>query len=58
MYILNTSRKIVSIPEAAGFFGVCPQTLCVATLRRWEREGWLLPDERTPGGRHRYNLTL
>ena len=55
MYILNMSRKIVSIPEAAGFFGACPQTLCVATLRRWEREGWLLPDERTLGGRYRFH---
>lgn len=26
------------------------------TLRRWEREGKLLPDERTPGGRRRYDL--
>jgi predicted site-specific integrase-resolvase len=25
-------------------------------LRRWEREGRLLPDERTPGGRRRYDL--
>ncbi len=24
--------------------------------RRWEREGWLLPDERTAGGRRRYDL--
>jgi len=45
------SRKMVSIQEAAQFLGVCPQT-----LRRWEREGRLLPDERTPGGRCRYNL--
>jgi predicted site-specific integrase-resolvase len=26
------------------------------TLRRWEREGKLMPDERTPGGRRRYDL--
>jgi Predicted site-specific integrase-resolvase len=45
------SRKMVSIKEAAKFLGVCPQT-----LRRWEREGYLLPDERTPGGRRRYDL--
>jgi len=45
------SRKMVSIQEAAKFLGVCPQT-----LRRWEREGRLLPDERTPGGRRRYDL--
>jgi len=45
------SCKMVSIQEAAKFLGVCPQT-----LRRWEREGRLLPDERTPGGRRRYDL--
>jgi predicted site-specific integrase-resolvase len=42
---------MVSIQEAAKFLGVCPQT-----LRRWKREGRLLPDERTPGGRRRYDL--
>ncbi len=51
MYILSMSRKMVSIHEAAKFLGVSPQT-----LRRWEREGRLLPDERTPGGRRRYDL--
>jgi predicted site-specific integrase-resolvase len=45
------SRKMVSIQEAAEFLGVSPQT-----LRRWEREGRLLPDERTPGGQRRYDL--
>ena len=45
------SRKMVSIHEAAEFLGVSPQT-----LRRWEREGKLLPDERTAGGRRRYDL--
>ena len=45
------SRKMVSIHEAAEFLGVAPQT-----LRRWEREGKLIPDERTPGGRRRYDL--
>lgn len=44
-------RKMVSIQEAAQFMGVAAQT-----LRRWEPEGKLLPDERTPGGRRRYNL--
>lgn len=44
-------RKMVSIHEAAEFLGVSQQT-----LRRWEREGRLIPDERTPGGRRRYNL--
>ncbi len=45
------SRQMVSIHEAAKFLGVSPQT-----LRRWEREGRFLPDERTIGGRRRYNL--
>lgn len=44
-------RKLVSIHEAAEALGVSPQT-----LRRWEREGRLLPDDRTPGGRRRYDL--
>lgn len=42
---------MVTIAEAARFLGVSPQT-----LRRWEREGRLLPDERTPGGQRRYDL--
>lgn len=45
------SRKMVSIREAAEFLGVAART-----PRRWEREGRLLPDERTPGGRRRYDL--
>ncbi|MDA8095441.1 MAG: IS607 family transposase [Betaproteobacteria bacterium] len=44
-------RRRVSIHEAAEFLGVAAQT-----LRRWEREGKLIPDERTPGGRQRYDL--
>lgn len=52
MYILRMSRKMVSIHEAAEFLGVAAQT-----LRRWECEGKLAPDERTPGGRRRYDLT-
>jgi len=51
MYILKMSRKLVSIQEAAEFLGIAPQT-----LRRWEREGKLLPDEPTAGGRRRYDL--
>jgi DNA-binding transcriptional MerR regulator len=51
MYILNLSPKLVSIQVAAEFLGVAPQT-----LRRWEREGNLLPDEPTAGGRRRYDL--
>jgi len=41
----------VSIHEAAQFLGVTP-----TTLRRWEREGRLLPDGRTRGGDRRYDL--
>ena len=45
------TRKLVSIQEAAEFLGVAAQT-----LRRWEREGKLQADERTPGGMRRYDL--
>ncbi len=45
------SRTLVSIQEAATFLGVSAQT-----LRRWEREGRLIPDDRTAGGRRRYDL--
>ena len=45
------SRMLVPIHEAAEALGVSAQT-----LRRWEREGRLLPDERTAGGRRRYDL--
>ena len=45
-------RKLVSIHEAAQFLGVTP-----TTLRRWEREGRLLPDARTRGGDRRYDLS-
>jgi len=45
------SRRLVPIREAAEALGVSTQT-----LRRWEREGRLLPDERTAGGRRRYDL--
>ncbi|WP_208526687.1 MerR family DNA-binding transcriptional regulator [Methylacidiphilum sp. Yel] len=51
MYILNLLPKLVSIQEAAEFFGVAPQT-----LRLWKREDNLLPDEPTAGGRRRYDL--
>ena len=48
---MNMSRKLVPIQEAADALGVSAQT-----LRRWEREGRLIPDERTAGGRRRYDL--
>lgn len=52
MYNLDMERKLVSIQEAAQFLGVTP-----TTLRRWEREGRLLPDARTRGGDRRYDLS-
>jgi putative transposase len=42
---------MVSIRQAAEFLGVAAQT-----LRRWDHEGKLAPDERTSGGRRRYDL--
>ncbi len=48
---LDMERNLVSIHEAAQFLGVTP-----TTLRRWEREGRLLPDGRTRGGDRRYDL--
>ncbi len=51
MYNLDMERNLVSIREAAQFLGVT-----TTTLRRWEREGRLLPDERTRGGDRRYDL--
>ncbi len=45
------SKKLVGIREAAEFLGVSS-----STLRRWEHEGKLLPDERTTGGYRRYDL--
>lgn len=43
--------RLVTIGEAAKALGVS-----VPTLRRWEAEGRLTPDERTSGGQRRYNL--
>jgi predicted site-specific integrase-resolvase len=48
---METERQMVSTGEAAVFLGVTPQT-----MRRWDREGRLVPDGRTPGGRRRYDL--
>jgi excisionase family DNA binding protein len=44
--------KLLSISEAAKILGVSE-----STLRRWEHEGRLLPDERTEGGQRRYKLS-
>jgi len=44
--------NLLSISEVAKVLGVSE-----STLRRWEREGRLLPDERTEGGQRRYKLS-
>jgi len=44
--------KFLSIGKASDFFGVSPQT-----LRRWERQGKLVPTQRTPGGQRRYDVS-
>lgn len=44
--------KYISIKEASSFLGVSPQT-----LRRWEREGKLVPVLRTQGGQRRYDTS-
>jgi excisionase family DNA binding protein len=44
--------KLLTIGEAAEVLGVS-----VPTLRRWDTEGRLQPDERTAGGQRRYNLS-
>ena len=43
--------KLISIKEAADVLGVSVQT-----LRRWEREGKVLPVQRTAGGQRRFDL--
>jgi len=45
--------NLVSIKEAANVLGVSVQT-----LRRWEKEGKVLPVQRTAGGQRRFNLHL
>ena len=45
--------KLLSISEAAKVLGVSE-----STLRRWEREGRLLPDRRTEGVRNVINYLL
>ncbi len=44
--------KLLSIEKAAELLGVS-----TGTLRRWEREGKLIPDERTEGNQRRYLLS-
>ncbi len=45
-------NKLLSIEKAAELLGVS-----TSTLRRWEREGKLIPDERTEGNQRRYLLS-
>lgn len=44
--------KMLSVSEAAKILGVS-----ISTLRRWEKEGKLIPDVRTKGGQRRYKLS-
>lgn len=44
--------KLLSIEKAAELLGVS-----TSTMRRWEKEGRLLPDERTEGNQRRYLLS-
>ena len=46
------TEKLLSISEAAKLLGVVE-----STLRRWEEEGRLMPDERTKGNQRRYKLS-
>lgn len=43
--------RFIKIGEASKFLGVTPQT-----LRRWEREGRLVPDRKTEGNTRYYDL--
>jgi len=45
-------NKYLSIKEAADLLGVS-----TSTMRRWENEGRLIPDERTEGNQRRYKLS-
>jgi putative resolvase len=44
--------RLLAISEAAGLLGVSE-----STLRRWEKEGRLVADERTEGNQRRYRLS-
>jgi putative resolvase len=50
-HILPNMSKLISIKEAADALGVSVQT-----LRRWEKQGKVLPVQRTAGGQRRFNL--
>ena len=51
MKILKHETRL-SIHDASKLLGVS-----IATLRRWEKEGKLIPDERTAGNQRRYKLS-
>ena len=44
--------KLLSVSKAASLLGVSTNT-----LRRWEREGRLIPDKRTEGNQRRYKIS-
>jgi len=46
-------NKLLSIKEASELLNVT-----TSTLRRWEKEGKLIPDERTKGNQRRYKLSV
>lgn len=46
------NSKLLTISEASSLLGVSE-----STLRRWETEGKLIPDERTKGNQRRYKLS-
>lgn len=46
------TEKLLNIAEASKLLGVAQ-----STLRRWEKEGKLIPDERTKGNQRRYRLS-
>ncbi len=45
-------KKLLSIEQAADLMGVS-----TSTMRRWEKAGKLIPDERTAGNQRRYLLS-
>jgi excisionase family DNA binding protein len=45
-------KKLLSVEQAAELMGVS-----TSTMRRWEKEGKLIPDERTVGNQRRYLLS-
>lgn len=46
------TEKLLNIAQASKILGVAD-----STMRRWEREGKLIPDERTAGNQRRYKLS-